>query len=151
MASKKSESKDISRFYDKTNQFTDTYEALKAYLPGKVFEDVRQILYGIKAEEVEIKKETKKVAESKNIEVKHFKINSGKEELRDPRIVKVAGIQNKVVAPTNEPIKTQKHAIMNRIKELIEVAAMEGANVVGLQEIWTAPFFMCTRERYPWV
>jgi beta-ureidopropionase len=28
---------------------------------------------------------------------------------------------------------------------------MEGANVVGLQEIWTAPFFMCTRERYPWV
>ncbi len=40
---------------------------------------------------------------------------------------------------------------MKRIKEIIEVAALENVNVIGLQEIWNAPFFMCTRERYPWV
>ena len=106
---------------------------MKAYLPEKVFEDVRQILYGIKAEEMDLKPETKRVSAAKNIEVKQFKINSIKEELREPRIVKVAGIQNRIVTPTNEPIKVQKQAIMNRIQELIEVAALEGTNVVGLQ------------------
>jgi hypothetical protein len=34
---------------------------------------------------------------------------------------------------------------MARIKQIIELAALEGVNVLGLQEIWTAPFFMCTR------
>jgi beta-ureidopropionase len=34
---------------------------------------------------------------------------------------------------------------------MIEVAALEGANIICLQEIFNAPFFMCTRERYPWV
>ena len=36
-----------------------------------------------------------------NIEVKYFKINSIKDELREPIIVKVAGIQNRIVSPTN--------------------------------------------------
>jgi hypothetical protein len=40
---------------------------------------------------------------------------------------------------------------MDRIRDIIELAALEKVNVLGLQEIWTAPFFMCTRERYPWV
>ena len=75
----------------------------------------------------------------------------GKEQTRPERRVKIAAIQNKIVLPTTEPILDQKHAIMNRIEELIEIAVSEGANVVGLQEIWTAPFFMCTRQRYPWV
>ena len=34
---------------------------------------------------------------------------------------------------------------------MIEIAVLEGSNIIALQEIWTAPFFMCTRERYPWV
>lgn len=40
---------------------------------------------------------------------------------------------------------------MDRIGEMIEIAALEKANIICLQEIWTAPFFMCTREKYPWV
>ena len=40
---------------------------------------------------------------------------------------------------------------MDRIKQIIEVAALEKVNVIGLQQILTAPFFMCTRQRYPWI
>ncbi len=60
-------------------------------------------------------------------------------------MVKVGAIQNKIVLPTTAPIHKQKLAIMDRIKEIIEIAAMEKTNIVCLQEIWTAPFFMCTR------
>lgn len=37
-------------FEDSTGQFVDTFEALKFYLPEKTFENVRQILYGIKCD-----------------------------------------------------------------------------------------------------
>ena len=65
--------------------------------------------------------------------------------------MKIAAIQNKILLPTTEPVQKQKLALMNRIKEIIEIAALEGANVIGLQEAWTCPFFMCTREKYPWL
>lgn len=120
-------------------------------MPGKIFENVRQILYGIKNEEITLKAETIEVAKNKNVEVKQFRVNCAKEENRDRRTVKVAAIQNKIVLPTTESVKKQKEALLNRTKEIIEIAALEGANVVGLQEIFNAPFFMCTREKYPWV
>lgn len=60
-------------------------------------------------------------------------------------MVKVGAIQNKIVLETTRPILEQKRAIMDRIKQIIELAAIEGVNVIGLQEIWNAPFFMCTR------
>lgn len=57
----------------------------------------------------------------------------------------MGAIQNKIVLETTRPILEQKRAIMDRIKQIIELAAIEGVNVIGLQEIWNAPFFMCTR------
>jgi beta-ureidopropionase len=66
-------------------------------------------------------------------------------------LVKVGSIQNKIVLPTDAPVQKQKQAIFDRITQIIELAALEKTNVICLQEIWTAPFFMCTREKYPWV
>ena len=40
---------------------------------------------------------------------------------------------------------------MDKIEKMIIVAALKGANVIYMQECWTSPFFMCTRERYPWI
>ena len=85
------------------------------------------------------------------MEVKHFKIGADKEENRNERLVKVAAVQNKIVLPTTASVQEQKQAIMNKIEKIIEVAALEKTNVLCLQEVWTAPFFMCTRERYPWL
>jgi beta-ureidopropionase len=47
--------------------------------------------------------------------------------------VKVGAIQNKIVLPTDRPIKEQKQALMDRIKDIIELAALEKANIIGLQ------------------
>ena len=66
----KTKSQDVNeaRFYDKTNgQFTDTFEALKSYIPEKSFENIRQILYGIKCDEVPMSKETLEAARNKNV------------------------------------------------------------------------------------
>lgn len=124
---------------------------MKSHLPPKIFEDVRQIFYGTKTDEIALSSATIERAKNSDVEVKHFRINSEKEENRDPRIVRVAAIQNKIVLPTTESVQKQKQALMDRIKEIIEISVGEGANIIALQEIWNAPFFMCTRERYPWV
>jgi beta-ureidopropionase len=63
----------------------------------------------------------------------------------------VAAIQNRIVKPTTDAISVQKKALIDRVCLMIEAAAMEKTNIVCMQEIWNAPFFMCTRERYPWV
>jgi beta-ureidopropionase len=65
--------------------------------------------------------------------------------MRPRRAVKVGAVQNHIVLETTKPVQEQKRAIMARIKQIIELATLEGVNVLGLQEIWTAPFFMCTR------
>ena len=142
---------EVSKHYNHEGHLIDSYEALKSYLPPKVFEDIRQIFFGMKTDEIALNSATIEKAKNADVEVKHFRINAEKEENRDARIVRVAAIQNKIVLPTTEPVQKQKQAIMDRIQQIIEISVGEGANIIALQEIWNAPFFMCTRERYPCV
>ena len=44
----------------------------------------------------------------------------------------------------------QVHANQKRVGELIEAAGQAGANIVCLQEAWTMPYAVCTREKLPW-
>jgi hypothetical protein len=145
-----SQSSQEGTFFEQ-NQLIDSYVALEKHLPKKVFDSVRQILYGPKTPEVELRPETKSKANSLKVEVKSFKINCEPEQTRPARLVKVGAVQNKIVLPTDRPIAEQKKAIEDRIRDIIELAALEKVNVICLQEIWTAPFFMCTREKYPWL
>jgi beta-ureidopropionase len=78
-------------------------------------------------------------------------LSQQEEQSRPPRVVRVAALQNSIAAPTDAPVAVQKQAIMDKIERMITAAAYKGANVVCMQECWTSPFFMCTRERYPWV
>jgi len=55
------------------------------------------------------------------------------------------------VLPTTDPIPKQMEAIREKIGTMIKAAHYSGVNVIGLQECWTAPFFMCTREKDPWM
>ena len=150
MSKVQKQAEDVSKDYQ-GSQLINSYESLEKHLPSRVFDSIRQIFYGNKNEQVPLKDTTKELAEKKKIEVKNFRIGSLAEELRSQRRVKIAAIQSQIVLPTTEPVNKQKWAILERTKEIIEVAALEGANIVCLQEIFNAPFFMCTRERYPWV
>jgi len=78
--------------------------------------------------------------------VKAFKIGGAiQEQLRPPRIVRLAAIQNQCPLPPDRPIVEQLRALHERMAVLLGAAAEMGANVVCLQEAWNAPFFMCTR------
>ena len=93
-----------SKFFTKEGQLIDSYVALENHLPKKIFESVRKILYGPQTPEIALKKETVNRASNLDVEVKQFKINCESEQLRAPRIVKVAAVQNKIVLPPSSPV-----------------------------------------------
>eukprot|EP00708_Paratrimastix_pyriformis_P002837 GAFH01001595.1.p2 GENE.GAFH01001595.1~~GAFH01001595.1.p2 ORF type:complete len:418 (-),score=109.21 GAFH01001595.1:277-1368(-) len=91
------------------------------------------------------------MAAQNDFEVKAFKQHGViPEQTRAPRIVRVGAIQNKIPVQPDAPIQEQLRALHERMAVLIQAAAGMGVNVVCLQEGWNIPFFMCTRERYPW-
>ncbi|KAF8364479.1 upb-1 [Pristionchus pacificus] len=113
-------------------------------------DDVFRILYGKQLERVQYDGILETDAAAKGIELKGYRIPAAPEQMRAPRLVKVAAIQNAIVLPTTAPIKDQRDAIHKRVGELLDIAGRAGANVVGLQEAWHMPFAFCTRERLPW-
>lgn len=90
-------------------------------------------------------------AKDQNFHLDGYRFEAASEQLRSPRIVKVAAIQNQIVEPTDSPVEKQRDAIHKRVTQLIEAAARAGANIICMQECWTMPFSFCTRERLPWV
>ncbi|XP_014212564.1 beta-ureidopropionase-like [Copidosoma floridanum] len=122
-------------------------QMLEDNLPEPILKEVKRIIYGREVEPIELPKFEKGV----QCDLKGFKMGGAVEEqLRPPRIVRVAVIQNSIVLPTTEPIREQRDAIHKKICKYIEHAASCGANIVCLQEGWPMPFAFCTREKYPW-
>ncbi|CAJ0929697.1 unnamed protein product, partial [Mesorhabditis belari] len=131
-------------------EFENVEEALEKGLSGRELDEVTRILYGKKLEKLEIPLAAVAAAEKAGFEVKGYIATAQREQLRAPRKVRIAAIQNAIVLPTTYPVAEQRHAIFMRIEQLIDAAALCGANIVCLQEAWTMPFAFCTRERLPW-
>ena len=71
-------------------------------------------------------------------ELKGYKLGGAlKEQLRPPRIVRVAVIQNSLVLPTTAPIQDQRAALHDKITKYIEHAAACGVNIICMQELWS--------------
>lgn len=119
-------------------------------LSGSDLSEARRLLYGRDLEALEIPPEAKSRAEKGKFDVAGYQILAQEENLRQKRIVRIAAIQNAIVAPTTAPIAEQRKAIHDRISEIIATAALCGVNVICLQEAWTMPFAFCTREKFPW-
>jgi beta-ureidopropionase len=73
-----------------------------------------------------------------------------KEDLRAPRVVRIGLIQHSIQAPTSAPVQVQRNSIFEKIGKMLDSAGESGVNIVCLHELWDAPFFLCTREKYPW-
>ncbi|CAD5216520.1 unnamed protein product [Bursaphelenchus xylophilus] len=128
-------------------------EGLDVLLARSSLEDEDQIfkyLYGKRLPKLEFSAEAKELAEKENFELTGYKFEVSNEQLRRPRVVRVAGIQNQIVEATDAPISTQRDSLHQRVGKMIEAAALAGAKIIGLQEAWTMPFAFCTRERLPW-
>lgn len=51
--------------------------------------------------------EAVRFAKSHDFELAGYKMEAAPEQLRQPRIVRIGAVQNKIVAPTNAPIAKQ--------------------------------------------
>eukprot|EP00768_Dysnectes_brevis_P004372 gnl/Dysnectes_brevis/313_a347_3817.p2 GENE.gnl/Dysnectes_brevis/313_a347_3817~~gnl/Dysnectes_brevis/313_a347_3817.p2 ORF type:complete len:443 (+),score=115.61 gnl/Dysnectes_brevis/313_a347_3817:1801-3129(+) len=137
---------------DKDKQMTEQHNSVLDIV-NKLSEPERGILmkelYGAPSfEEITVPEDLKAIIEEQDIEVAGYKIPCPKEEIRKPRVIRIAAIQNKIVAPTTAPFEEQWTAIRDRISDLIDAAGAMGANIICLQECWTTPFTMCTREKH---
>uniref|UniRef100_A0A7E4UUN6 Beta-ureidopropionase n=1 Tax=Panagrellus redivivus TaxID=6233 RepID=A0A7E4UUN6_PANRE len=131
------------------------HEGLEAVLnsgalnEGDLEEAVR-LLYGRRLPGYAVDTSVLQIANDNNFQLQGYVIKAAPEQLRRPRHVRIAAIQNKIVLPTTAPVAHQRDAIYDRVGLFIETAALAGANIVCLQEAWTMPFAFCTRERLPW-
>ncbi|XP_013400481.1 beta-ureidopropionase-like [Lingula anatina] len=123
---------------------------LEKNIKGEELSEVRRILYGKELKSVHIPDKVTQLAISKDFEVKAYAFEATPEQLRPPGTVRVGLIQNKIVLPTDAPIKAQIEALHQRIGDIIQAAAECGVNIVCMQEAWTMPFAFCTREKHPW-
>jgi len=128
---------------------------LNEYIPPEKLREVKRVLYGFNqgnpVESITIPNDVSSYADKNNFELKGYRFKAAKEQLREPRIVKIGLIQNGVVKPTTDPVLEQYQAIQDRIETMIHAAGSMGVNVLCLQEAWTMPFAFCTREKYPWL
>ncbi|XP_035236103.1 beta-ureidopropionase isoform X1 [Anguilla anguilla] len=133
------------------SQFESLEKTLEKYIPPDELKNVRRILFGNDTNrELELSKSAVDAALERDFELKGCIFEAGREQLRQPRVVRVGLIQNAIVLPTDAPIMEQITALHRRVGEMVEVAAMCGVNIVCFQEAWTMPFAFCTREKMPW-
>lgn len=97
-----------------------------------------------------LSEESEKLAKDHSFEIKGYSFDCPTEQLRSPRRVRIACIQNSIVLPTTEPVDKQRSAIHAKVEKMVAAASASGVNVICFQEAWTMPFAFCTREKYPW-
>ncbi|XP_077966114.1 beta-ureidopropionase-like [Styela clava] len=132
------------------SEFQDVESALEQ-MKDEDLSEVKRILYGKPCDKLEIPASAVSSANENEFEIAGYEIPSvGMEQGRPPRRVRIGLIQNKIVKPTDAPIKEQVTALHDRISLMIKAAHDCGVNIVGLQEAWTMPFAFCTREKSPW-
>jgi dihydropyrimidinase len=133
------------------NELVNLDSVLSTIGDEKVYKELHRIIYGNGFKSSSVDSKAMRLSQENHFEIQSFKMYGLKEQSRTSRIVKIAGIQNKIVLPTNSPVKNQKQAIHERIDKIISAAFHSGVNIICLQELWNAPFFLCTREKLPWV
>ncbi|XP_040050876.2 beta-ureidopropionase isoform X3 [Gasterosteus aculeatus] len=131
-------------------EFESLERTLESHLPETELSEVKRILFGKETQKLDLPTCAVNAATERDFELKGYRFEAAPEQLRPPRRVRVGLIQNRIVLPTDAPIRDQIDAMHSRVGEMVEVAAMCGVNVVCFQETWTMPFAFCTREKEPW-
>jgi beta-ureidopropionase len=123
---------------------------LEKHIPSEELAEVKRILYGKPVEKLDLPPDALQSAAEKDFEMAGYMFSAAPEQERDPRVVRIGLVQNKIVLPTTAPVAEQREALHRRIEEITNTAAKCGVNVICYQEAWTMPFAFCTREKLPW-
>ncbi|XP_003746931.1 beta-ureidopropionase [Galendromus occidentalis] len=130
---------------------TDSIEQiLRDNLSPEQHDEVRRILFGSGFRKLELPEVISDLAEEGDFELAAYSIDAKAENSRAPNKVRIAVVQNKIQAPTTDPVGQQRDAILERIGKLTHAAAQCGSNVICYQEAFSMPFAFCTREKQPW-
>lgn len=134
--------------------FSSVEDILEEYIPKDQLAQVRRVMNGKSSKSLKLPPKVAQLADDLDVQIKleDMTANAVKEQMRGPRKVRISTIQTAVpIQPSNGTVKEQFDAIVERYDALIDAAGMMGVQILGLQEAWTAPFFVATREKYPWV
>ncbi|GJP56487.1 hypothetical protein CLOM_g15554 [Closterium sp. NIES-68] len=128
-------------------------DMLKAHLPKDKLEEAFRVLHGHSnceglASSVTLPEPAVEAAQRLEFDLQAFRFGAAREQLREPRVVRAALVQNRIVLPTTAPFAEQRSAIMSRVTEIINIAASCGVKILCLQEAWPMPFAFCTREKH---
>ncbi|XP_039758840.1 beta-ureidopropionase-like [Pararge aegeria] len=133
------------------NNMYNLDSVIKKRLNLEQLKQFNKIYYGREDHcELKLLETTIKAGERNNFEVAAYSFGAVKEEVRKPNTVRLGLIQNSIVLPTNIPVCEQRQAIYDKIEQVITVAASENVRIICLQEAWSMPFFLCTKEKEKW-
>ncbi|KAJ1369527.1 hypothetical protein KIN20_031011 [Parelaphostrongylus tenuis] len=113
-------------------EFDGIETILKESLEDRHYEEICRILYGRAYPELELSQEAISCAANGKFELKAYSVSAQPEQLRAPRKVRVAAIQNSIVLATTAPVREQRRALHEKIAAMIEAAALAGANILCL-------------------
>ncbi|KAG0474353.1 hypothetical protein HPP92_014039 [Vanilla planifolia] len=117
--------------------FESLHQLLETSLKPELFQEVSRLLLGFNCgkaiERVLLPEIATSLSIKHDFDIQAFCFHADKEALRQPRIVRVGLIQNKIVLPTTAPFSDQKKAIMQKVKLMIDAAGASGVNIICLQ------------------
>lgn len=126
-------------------------EIIKNKLSGETLKCFNKIYYGREEHcEIPLQIKTTTLLNEKKIQVCSYGFCASREEIRTPRIVKIGLVQHSIVLETNQSLTKQREAIFEKLQSIIELAALENVQILCLQETWSMPFFLCTRQKTLW-
>ncbi|KAL6768363.1 hypothetical protein ACKKBF_B38855 [Auxenochlorella protothecoides x Auxenochlorella symbiontica] len=131
--------------------YTSVEALLEDNLPQDKLEAVRRLLYGVNQGQLvsalALPPHLQEAVEYGGFDVQGYAFTARREQLREPRVVRLGLIQHGIQVSTSKPYAVQREAIFTRVEELVRMAGQAGVNVLCLQEAWPMPFAFCTRER----
>uniref|UniRef100_A0A2K5EIP7 Beta-ureidopropionase 1 n=1 Tax=Aotus nancymaae TaxID=37293 RepID=A0A2K5EIP7_AOTNA len=116
-------------------EWTSLEESLEKHLPLLDLQEVKRVLYGKELRKLDLPREAFKAASREDFELQGYAFEAAEEQLRQPRIVHVGLVQNRIPLATDAPVTEQVSALHKRIKSIVEVAAMCGVNIICFQEV----------------
>ncbi|XP_053204512.1 beta-ureidopropionase-like [Panonychus citri] len=119
-------------------------------IPGEHLDEVKKYIYGWIPRSLQLPENCESTADTLGVELKAYKFNAEIEQLRSPRLVRVAVVQNASPLAPSDPVDQQRLALHKRISSITSLASKAGVNIICFQETWHMPFAFATRERLPW-
>lgn len=87
--------------------------------------------------EIVVSCEAQKFAQQYGFELQSCGFTCKREQLRNPKIIRVGLFQNQIPLPTWTPIAQMRDAMFKMAKEALEVAALSNVNIFCFQEAWS--------------